>query len=156
MTVVVARGLSVIDLEVLLHLGLIDLEEEIGLGLDLLVYVGSEAFLLFAFELLLESECIELLLDECGDAALHLLQVIVVALVDLADLREDALLLLGAAELRQPLRLGCLLLLLFTEVGLRIYLKLLVLLIEEVSVGFFGFGSLGGGGRVDKGLHCVQ
>lgn len=48
-TVMIARGLSVIDLKVLLYLGLIDLEVEIRLSLNLLVNVGCETLLLLAF-----------------------------------------------------------------------------------------------------------
>ena len=116
--VVVTGGLKVKDLEVLLDLVLIDLEVEVRLGLDLAVNVGCKALLLFAFKLLLEAKGIQLLLDKRGNAVLDLLDVIVIAILNLADLGENTLLLLGATERSEPFGLSGFLFLLFAKVCL--------------------------------------
>ena len=61
MTVVVARGLGIVHLQVLGGLFLVNLEVEVGLALDLAVDVLCETLLLFLLELLLEMKSIQLL-----------------------------------------------------------------------------------------------
>ena len=146
MAVVVAGYLSAGELDVLGGLAFIDLKVEVGLGLDLREDLASDALLLLALDLLVEAEGLELLLDEGVDAGLDLLEVGMVALLDGADLGEDALLLLGAAQLGQPLGLCRVLLLLLLQVCARGGLRVLVL--EGVEGG--GFHVL-----CDVGLHCL-
>jgi hypothetical protein len=74
---------------------------------------------LLTLQLLLESQSIKLLLNESRDAILYLLEVFMIIILDLAYLCEYSLLLLRAAELREPFGLSSLLLLLFAEVCLR-------------------------------------
>ena len=95
----ISRGLLVVYFEVFRGLVLIDFEVEVGLGLDIAVDLLSESLLLLELELLLEVQRVNLLLDQGADSVLDLLQVIVVALLDLRDLREDALLLPGRSQL---------------------------------------------------------
>jgi hypothetical protein len=79
---VVTRCLSIINFQVLGDFVLIDLEKEIGLSLNLLVNIRGKTFLLFALELLLESQSIQLLLDERGDSIFDLLQMLMIALIN--------------------------------------------------------------------------
>jgi hypothetical protein len=79
---VVTRCLSIINFQVLGDFVLIDLEIEIGLSLNLLVNIRGKTFLLFALELLLESQSIQLLLDERGDPIFDLLQMLMIALIN--------------------------------------------------------------------------
>ena len=107
-----------------------------------------------ALKLLLEVQGIQLLLHESGDAALDLLQVLMIAIIDLANVGEDALLLLRAAELREPLGLSSFQFLLFAEMTLGVVLELLEILLSE-RAEVLSFGSLGGLGSVDEGLDRV-
>jgi len=61
--VVITRSLLVVDLKVLGDLVLINLKEEVRLGLHVAVHVLSKALSLFTLKLLLEAESIELLLN---------------------------------------------------------------------------------------------
>jgi len=79
---VVTGCLSIINFQVLGDFVLIDLEIEIGLSLNLLVNIRGKTFLLFALELLLESQSIQLLLDERGDPIFDLLQMLMIALIN--------------------------------------------------------------------------
>jgi len=96
---VVSRSLDVLEGHVCPDLVLINLEVEVRLGLDLSKYIPGNARLLFTLYLLFESECLELLLDELVDSLLDLIQVLMIILIDRGNLGEDALLLLGAAQL---------------------------------------------------------
>lgn len=130
-TMVVARGLLVVDANILGGLVFINLEVEVRLGLDLRVDFTSETVLFLLSKLLLEVESIELLLNEGADATLNLLEVRVVLVVYLSNTSEDTLLLLGAAELSEPFGLSSLLLLLLLEVNARVALKVLELVVES-------------------------
>ena len=152
MTVVVARGLGVVHLQVLGSLFLVNLEVEVGLALDLTVDVLGETLLLFTLELLLKVEGIQLLPDKAGNAVLDLLDVLVVAIVDLADLSKDTLLLLRAAQLREPFSFSGFLVLLSTELCLRENLKLFPLLLVETPQ-ICGLSSLSCLGRIHEGLN---
>lgn len=123
MTVVVAGCLLVEHADVGVALGFINLEIEVRSGLNLLVDILSESLLLFSPDLFFKTESLELLLHQLVDAALDVLNVLVVVLVDFADPREDALLLLRAAKLGEPLSLSGLLLLLLLEVHAGVALK---------------------------------
>lgn len=79
---VVTRCLSIINFQVLGDFVLIDLEIEIGHSLNLLVNIRGKTFLLFALELLLESQSIQLLLDERGDPIFDVLQMLMIALIN--------------------------------------------------------------------------
>lgn len=79
---VVTRCLSIINFQVLGDFVLIDLEIEIGLSLNLLVNIRGKTFLLFALELLLESQSIQLLLDERGDPIFDVLQMLMIGLIN--------------------------------------------------------------------------
>jgi hypothetical protein len=79
---VVTRCLSIINFQVLGDFVLIDLEIEIGLSLNLLVNIRGKTFLLFALELLLESQSIQLLLNERGDPIFDLLQMLMISLIN--------------------------------------------------------------------------
>ena len=121
----ISGRLLVVYFEIFRGLVLIDFEVEVGLGLDIAVDLLSESLLLLELELLLEIQCVDLLLDQGADSVLDLLEVIVVALLNLRDLREDAFLLPGRSQLRQPFGLCCIFLLLLLQVGLRVVLQLL-------------------------------
>jgi hypothetical protein len=151
--VMVARGLGVKDLEVLRNFVLINLEEEVRLGLDFTVNVWSKALLLFTLKLFLKAKSIQLLLDESGDAVLDLLNVFMIIIIDLANLSKDSLLLLRAAQLSEPFGFSSLLLLLFSEVSLWENLEFL-----PIRGGFLllDFGSLGSLCSLDKGLDWVE
>jgi hypothetical protein len=73
-TVMVARGLLVVNADILGGFVLINLEVEVRLGLDFRVNIAGEAVFLFLSELLFKVECIELLFHEGVDAALDLLE----------------------------------------------------------------------------------
>jgi hypothetical protein len=98
-SVMVARGLLVEDANVGVTLGLVNLEVEVGSGLDFLVDILRESLLLLSPDLFFKAECFKLLLDKFVDTTLDVLDVFVVILVDLADRCEDTFLLLRAAEL---------------------------------------------------------
>lgn len=96
----ISGRLFVVYFEIFRGLVLINFEVEIGLGLDIAIYILSKSLLLLKLKLLLEIQSINLLLNQCADSALDLLEMMVVnALLNFGDLREDALLLLGRSEL---------------------------------------------------------
>jgi hypothetical protein len=78
--------------------------------------------------------------------------VLVVAIVDLADLSKDTLLLLRAAQLREPFCFSGFLVLLSTELCLRENLKLFPLLLVETPQ-ICGLSSLSCLGRIHEGLN---
>lgn len=133
MAVVVARGLGVVNLQVLGGFFLVNLEVEVRLALNFAVDILCETLLLFLLELLLEMEGIQLLPNKPGNAVLDLLDVLVVAIVDLADLGKNSLFLLRAAQLSEPFGFSGLLVLLLAEVCLRENLKLLPLFLVETA-----------------------
>jgi hypothetical protein len=104
-TMVVTRRLLIEHTNVLALLVLIDGEVEVGAGLDLLEELVLEAITLLLLKLILEAEGFELLVKQGRDAALYILHDLVVIVVDLGDVRKDALLLLSGAERGQPVDL---------------------------------------------------
>ena len=96
----ISGRLLVVYFEIFRGLVLINFEVEIRLGLDIAINILSKSLLLLKLKLLLEIQSINLLLNQRADSALDLLEMMVVnALLNFGDLREDALLLLGRSEL---------------------------------------------------------
>lgn len=133
-SVVISGGLAVDDLDVLGDLVFIDLEEEIGLSLNITIDILSKAVSLFSLELLLEVQGIEFLLHQGADSALDLLEVVVVALLNFGNLSEDALLLLGRSERGEPFGLGSILLRFLFQVGLGVLLQVLEIAAVESGI----------------------
>jgi hypothetical protein len=76
--------------------------------------------------------------------------VLVVAIINLANLSENSLLLLRTTELREPFGFSSLLLLLFAEVSLRKNLEFLPIRGGILLLDFCGLGCLS---SIDEVLH---
>jgi hypothetical protein len=77
-----------------------------------------KTFALLFFQLLLKTKGFKLLVKKSGNAALNILDVLMVVIIHLANTREDAFFLLSRAERSEPVDLGSIDLALLLKIGL--------------------------------------
>lgn len=82
-SVMISRCLFVEDLDIFINLILIHFEKEVRLSLDIAIDILCESLPLLTFELLLKVESIKFLLNKFGNAALDLLKMIMITLLNL-------------------------------------------------------------------------